>query len=134
MYDYADRPVDSYGPAPASCFSGQLPAASCPGGMAHGHNSYDEGINGLVAAYYDNMTLSGVPKVQRTGIGPADGTIKSSWEYSNDVVPGISSDSFSLRLTGDLVFPAAGATSCGPTSTTASACGSTISSSWTTGR
>ncbi|WP_328614435.1 PA14 domain-containing protein [Amycolatopsis sp. NBC_00355] len=108
VYDYADRPVDSYGPAPASCFSGQLPVASCPGGMAHGHNAYDEGINGLVAAYYDNMTLSGVPKVQRTGIGPADGTIKSAWEYSNDVVPGISSDSFSLRLTGDLVFPAAG--------------------------
>jgi RHS repeat-associated protein len=106
VYDYADRPIDSYGPAPASCFAGQIPNGTC--GMPHGHNGYDEGINGLSAAYYDNMTLSGVPKVQRTGIGPVDGTIKSPWEYSNDVVPGISSDSFSLRLAGDIVFPASG--------------------------
>ncbi|WP_233224144.1 PA14 domain-containing protein [Amycolatopsis sp. BJA-103] len=108
VYDYADRPVDTYGPAPASCFAGQLPVGGCAGGMSHGHNGYDEGINGLSAAFYDNMTLSGVPKVYRTGIGPADGTLKSGWEYSPDVVPGISSDSFSLRLTGDLVFPASG--------------------------
>ncbi|MFF0148007.1 PA14 domain-containing protein [Amycolatopsis sulphurea] len=47
-------------------------------------------------------------QVQRTGIGPADGSIKSPWEYGNDVVPGMSADSFSLRLTGDIVFPAVG--------------------------
>ncbi|WP_409463266.1 PA14 domain-containing protein [Amycolatopsis sp. GA6-003] len=106
VYDYADRPTDSYGPAPTSCFAGQQPNGTC--GMPHGHNGYDEGINGLAAAYYDNSTLSGAPKVQRTGIGPVDGSIKSPWEYSNDVVPGMSADSFSLRMTGDIVFPAAG--------------------------
>ncbi|RJQ86676.1 hypothetical protein D5S19_11055 [Amycolatopsis panacis] len=105
-YDYADRPTDSYGPAPAACFTGRQPNGTC--GMSHGHTGYDENINGLAAAYYDNPTLSGVPKVWRTGIGPADGSVKSPWEYSNDVVPGLSADSFSLRLTGDLVFPAAG--------------------------
>ncbi|MEU3622562.1 PA14 domain-containing protein [Amycolatopsis coloradensis] len=108
VYDYADRPIDSYGPAPVSCFSGQLPSGTCPGGMSHGHNGYDEGINGLSAAFYDNMTLTGAPKVYQTGVGQADGTVKSRWEYSPDVVPGINSDSFSLRLTGDLVFPASG--------------------------
>ncbi|WP_245914268.1 PA14 domain-containing protein [Amycolatopsis sulphurea] len=106
VYDYADRPTDSYGLAPASCFAGQVPNGTC--GMSHGHTGYDESINGLAAAFYDNPTLSGVPKVQRTGIGPADSTVKSPWEYSNDVVPGMSADAFSLRLTGDLVFPAAG--------------------------
>ncbi|MGW4065472.1 PA14 domain-containing protein, partial [Amycolatopsis sp. NPDC004747] len=108
VYDYADRPTDTYGPAPAACFTGQTPTAVCAGTVAHTHTGYDEGINGLGAAYYDNLTLTGTPKVYTTGIGTADGTLKSAWEYSNDVTPGLSSDGFSLRLAGEIVFPAAG--------------------------
>jgi RHS repeat-associated protein len=108
VYDYADRPTDSYGPAPASCFAGQLPTAACAGAVGHTHTGYDEGINGLSAAYYDNPALTGAPKAYATGIGTTDGTLKSAWEYSNDVTPGVSSDGFSLRLSGEIAFPASG--------------------------
>ncbi|MGV9365934.1 PA14 domain-containing protein, partial [Amycolatopsis sp. NPDC003731] len=107
VYDYADRPVDSYGPAPASCFTGQVPSGTCPGGMSHGHNGYDEGINGLAVSWYDNGQLSGAPKAYTTGLGTADGTFVKNW---GSVAPtaGIPADHYSLRAAGDIVFPAAG--------------------------
>ncbi|WIY02434.1 PA14 domain-containing protein [Amycolatopsis mongoliensis] len=107
VYDYADRPVDSYGPAPASCFSGQLPSGSCPGGMSHGHSGYDEGINGLAVSWFGNDQLSGLPKTYSTGLGTADGTFVKNWntDAPNAAVP---ADHFGLRASGDIVFPAAG--------------------------
>ncbi|WP_297542085.1 PA14 domain-containing protein [Amycolatopsis sp.] len=108
VYDYADRPTDSYGPGPTSCFTGQVPTTACAGTLAHTHTGYDEGVNGLSAAFYNNLTLSGAPAVYQTGIGPADGTVQSPWENSTAVTPGLNADGFSLRLTGDIVFPAAG--------------------------
>lgn len=108
VYDAQDRPVDSYGPAPASCFVGQVPTAACAATVPKTHTNYDENINGLSAAYYDNMTLSNAPKVYTTGIGPVDGRIESPWEYGTAVTTGFSAEQFSLRLTGDIVFPAAG--------------------------
>ena len=107
VYDYADRPVDSYGPAPASCFTGQLPSGTCSGGMAHGHNGYDEGINGLAASWYDNDQLSGAPKAYTTGLGTADGSFAKNWN-TDAPTTGIPADHFSVRATGDIVFPAAG--------------------------
>ncbi|UUV30726.1 PA14 domain-containing protein [Amycolatopsis roodepoortensis] len=108
VYDHADRPTDVYGPAPASCFAAQLPTAACAGTVTHTHTGFDEGLPGLSAAFYDNPTLTGAPKAFTTGIGGAGGTIKSSWEYGKDVTPGLSSDVFSLRLNGEIVFPTAG--------------------------
>ncbi|WP_158889743.1 PA14 domain-containing protein [Amycolatopsis anabasis] len=108
IYDHADRLTDSYGPAPASCFDGQVPTTACAEKVPHKRSGYDEGINGLAAAFYDNKTLSGAPKVHATGIGTADGTVKSQWEAGNDITPGLSSDAFSLRLTGEIIFPQAG--------------------------
>ncbi|WP_275895924.1 MULTISPECIES: PA14 domain-containing protein [Amycolatopsis] len=106
VYDYADRATDSYGPAPASCFTGQLPNGTCAG-MSHGHTGYDEGINGLSVAYYDNDSLSAAPKVYTTGIGSPGGQLVKNW--NNDApTTGIPADHFSLRATGDIVFPAAG--------------------------
>ncbi|WP_410603193.1 PA14 domain-containing protein [Amycolatopsis sp. lyj-90] len=107
VYDYADRPIDSYGPAPAACFSGLQPKADCPGGMAHGHDGYDEGINGLAVSWYENDQLSGTPKVHTTGLGTADGAFVKNW---NSAAPtaGVPADHFALRATGDIVFPAAG--------------------------
>jgi RHS repeat-associated protein len=107
VYDYADRPVDSYGPAPASCFTGQLPNSSCAGGMSHGRNGYDEGINGLATSWYDNDQLSGTPKVYTTGIGTTDGSLVKNWN-ADAPTAGIPVDHFSLRAAGDIVFPAAG--------------------------
>ncbi|MET8851450.1 PA14 domain-containing protein [Amycolatopsis sp. NPDC004625] len=106
VYDYADRPVDSYGPAPASCFTGQLPSGTCPGGMAHGHNGYDEGVDGLAVSWYDNDRLAGAPRAYTTGLGTADGSFVKNW--AGTAPAGLPADHFSLRATGDIVFPAAG--------------------------
>ncbi|MBB5857214.1 RHS repeat-associated protein [Amycolatopsis umgeniensis] len=105
VYDYADRATDSYGPAPASCFNGQQPNGTC--GMSHGHTGYDEGVNGLSVVYHDNDSLSGAPKTYTTGIGGPGGQLVKNW---NTAAPadGIPADHFSLRATGDIVFPAAG--------------------------
>ncbi|MFD7657134.1 hypothetical protein ACFV4N_24430 [Actinosynnema sp. NPDC059797] len=65
-----------------------------------------QGINGLVAALYDNRHLTGSPKVYQTGLA-TDGTTARNW---GDAAPaaGVPADNFSLRLTGDVVFPEAG--------------------------
>ncbi|RLK61321.1 RHS repeat-associated protein [Actinokineospora cianjurensis] len=106
VYDSQDRPTDNYGPAPASCFAGQLPTVACASTVPRTSTGYDENINGLAVSWYDNNTLSGAPKVYTTGFGDPTGTLQQTWPG----VPttGIPADYFSLRATGDIVFPAAG--------------------------
>ncbi len=79
VYDYADRPTDNYGPAPASCFNGQVPTSACASTVPHTHTNYDENVVGLSMTYYDNMTLSGAPKVYATGVGTPDGSLNKNW-------------------------------------------------------
>lgn len=69
VYDHADRPVDRYGPAAQSCFTGLLPTAACEPTVARTQTRYDEGLSGLSAAFYDNPGLIGAPKDHTTGIG-----------------------------------------------------------------
>ncbi|WP_169813716.1 PA14 domain-containing protein [Nocardia pseudobrasiliensis] len=104
-YDHADRPTDKYGPAPASCFTGQTPTAACAGAMPHSHTNYDQGLTGLQAQFYDNRFLSGVPKVWATGVGPADGALSGAW---GSAPPVPNSDGWSGRFTGEIQFPAPG--------------------------
>nr|CEL18157.1 putative large secreted protein [Kibdelosporangium sp. MJ126-NF4]CTQ90613.1 putative large secreted protein [Kibdelosporangium sp. MJ126-NF4] len=106
VYDHADRPVDKYGPAPASCFTGQVPTAACANTVPRSHTGYDENVNGLSVAYYENTTLAGAPKVHATGVGTPDGTLVSGW--GTNPPPGLTGDIFSARFTGEIVFPAAG--------------------------
>jgi RHS repeat-associated protein len=107
VYDYADRQTDTYGPAPASCFNGQVPTAACENTVPHNHTNYDEGMKGLSLAYYANDSLTGAPKVYTTGTGDADGKLVRNW--NNDApATGIPADHFSLRATGEIVFPQAG--------------------------
>ncbi|KFU82039.1 RHS repeat-associated core domain-containing protein [Amycolatopsis lurida] len=108
VYDHADRATDKYGPAPASCFAGQTPTAACASTVPNTHTGYDENLRGLGGAFYDNLSLTGAPKAYATGIGDATGALKSSWEYGTAVTPGLTSDVFSLRLTGEIAFPATG--------------------------
>ncbi|MEU4117066.1 PA14 domain-containing protein [Kitasatospora sp. NPDC028055] len=105
VYDHADRPVDKYGPAPASCFTGQIPTPACAATMPHTRTSYDEGLAGLSAAFYDNPELAGVPTVFATGVGAADGALSRSWGTSPPVP---NTGGWSGRFTGELQFPAAG--------------------------
>ncbi|SDC59148.1 PA14 domain-containing protein [Actinokineospora iranica] len=108
VYDAQDRPVDSYGPAPASCFTGQVPTAACANTVAKSHTNYDENINGLAVSFYDNTGLSGAPKVYGTGLGLADGRVRSDWDGATAPAPGVSPTNFSLRLTGEITFPNTG--------------------------
>lgn len=106
VYDAQDRPTDKYGPAPASCFNGQLPKPECAATVPHTKTNYDEGLNGLAVSFYDNKDLVGAPKVYQTGLA-ADGTFARNWGESAPVT-GIPAENFSLRATGDIVFPEAG--------------------------
>ncbi|WP_409467124.1 PA14 domain-containing protein [Amycolatopsis sp. GA6-003] len=107
VYDYADRKVDGYGPAPTSCFTGQQPTSACANTLPHSHTTYDQNLTGLATQWWSNETLTGAPASYTTGTGNADGSINHSW---NDAAPtaGIPSDHFSLRATGEIMFPAAG--------------------------
>ncbi|GAA0592893.1 hypothetical protein GCM10010394_22720 [Streptomyces crystallinus] len=105
VYDHADRPVDRYGPAPASCFHGQLPTPECAARMPHSHTGYDEGLAGLSAAFYDNPELSGVPQAFATGVGTSDGALSQAWRATPPVT---NSGGWSGRFTGEVQFPAAG--------------------------
>lgn len=105
-YDAQDRPVDDFGPAPASCFTGQLPTAACAATVPRSRTSYDEGINGLAVSYWDNVNLSGAPKAYTTGVGTTDGRLVVKWDGSP--TPGIPADNFSIRATGEIAFPQAG--------------------------
>lgn len=108
VYDYADRPTDKYGPAPASCFSGQQPTAACAGTVPRTHTAYDEGMQGLSVAYYANNALAGAPKVYATGItGATGGMLARDWATTAPD-PAIPADNWSARFTGEVQFPDAG--------------------------
>ncbi len=112
VYDYDQRPTDQYGPAPGTCFTGQLPTSACAATVAHTHTNIDEGILGLSGAYYNNMTLTGAPTAYRTGVGASDGSLAVTWGTTAPA-PGIPTSNWSARFTGEIQFPAAGAYSVG---------------------
>jgi YD repeat-containing protein len=110
IYNQQDRPTDSYGPAPASCFdpATRLPIAGCAIKPAHSSTAYDAALKGLNAQYFANQNLAGAPKVFGLGIaGVTDGTINRDWGTGSPTT-GIPVDYWSLRLTGLVTFPAAG--------------------------
>ncbi|WP_076985575.1 PA14 domain-containing protein [Actinosynnema sp. ALI-1.44] len=105
VYDHADRPIDRYGPAPASCFNGVTPTPACAASMPHVRSAYDEGLAGLSTAYYDNPYLSGIPALFATGVGTADGTLSQAWRSA---APVANTGGWSGRFTGEIQFPATG--------------------------
>ncbi|QFZ24798.1 hypothetical protein EKG83_40080 [Saccharothrix syringae] len=108
VYDALDRPTDNYGPAPASCFTGQVPTAACAATVPHTRTDYDEGLAGLTAAIHDNTTLTGAAKVNQTGLGSADGVVRSDWADTASPAAGVPAGKFSIRLNGLITFPNAG--------------------------
>jgi len=110
IYDWLDRPTDTYGPAPASCFDEhRLPVSSCPILVGHSHTDYDTDVGlGLTTSYYQNRDLAGAP-LTITGelAGSPTGQINSDWGTGSPV-PGIPVDAWSARMTGVITFPAAG--------------------------
>ncbi|WP_162819101.1 PA14 domain-containing protein [Leifsonia aquatica] len=108
LYDQLNRPIDAYGPAPTSCFGGDLrPTAGCAITPAHTSTAYDEGLKGLNATYYANSTLSGLPSNYALGVGTADGSVNVNWGTAAPYTGGPTAN-WALRLTGTVTFPAAG--------------------------
>lgn len=103
IYDWADRPTDTYGPADSSCFnSSNLPNGTCTPTVPHSLTAYDENIRGLAVAYYANRHLAGIPTWHGTGLGATDGTVDAYWAGSP--ATGVPSDQWSLSATGDIVL------------------------------
>jgi len=103
VYDWQDRPTDSYGPAPSSCFVGQVPSGSCAA-APHSTTSYDQGLNSLNVVYYSSSNLSGPPTAFERGIGTSDGSINQTW--TGAPITGVPATYFSAQLTGTITFPA----------------------------
>jgi len=127
-YDHAGRPIVQYGPAPASWFQINGVGAYYPDPQSNVSEtpktttSYDQatvataqgvtaltGIEGLAAAYYNNSTLTGAPYKHGTGIatGADKGAAAKNWGLNGP--NGTPQDNWSVGLTGDITFGAAGA-------------------------
>ncbi len=111
IYDpVTDRAIASYGPAPASCFgSDGVPLSNCSILPAKSTTTYDAGLQGLHAAYYSGTkNLAGQPKLFNLGlVGSSTGAIDVDWGSAAPAA-GVSTDNFSIRLTGLITFPTTG--------------------------
>ncbi|WP_153001788.1 PA14 domain-containing protein [Curtobacterium oceanosedimentum] len=113
IYNQQDRPTDSYGPAPASCFpDDQQPSDACRPTTAHTSTAYDQDadgnpLRGLNATWYDNDRLAGAPKSYGIGVGNSDGSINQTWAKGSPAAAGagFTTDNFSVRLTGLITIP-----------------------------
>ena len=113
IYNAQDRPTDTYGPAPASCFQANLtPTTACATTTEHTSTGYDQDasgnpLRGLNATWYDNDRLAGAPKSYGLGVGNSDGSVNQTWAKGSPAAAGagFTTDNFSVRLTGLVTAP-----------------------------
>lgn len=112
-YDNNSNVTDTYGPAPTACFSATapyLPLANLSGCgvdvVPHTHYGYDEGVTGPETGLWSNLTLSGPPCQETTGLG-GDTSLSHVW---GSAAPSCadSSGAWSLQMTGLIDLPTAG--------------------------
>jgi RHS repeat-associated protein len=99
VYDSNSDITDTYGPAPAACFSsatlpagvtvsgpvaGYLPVSNpqgtsgCNVAVPHAHNGYDDNITGLAETYWPDGQYAGAPALHSTGNGSSTSTSSPS--------------------------------------------------------
>ena len=118
VYDDEDRPVDSYGPAPAAWFDTSNPKAQIPlsahtGQIAKTEATYDGSIVGPSVAWYNYSKLStdttgrlsGAPKLHTTGITTSSPATLSSTFSSPPVTASSGTQGIGLSATGKLRLP-----------------------------
>ncbi|HZN16013.1 MAG TPA: PA14 domain-containing protein [Acidimicrobiales bacterium] len=108
-YDEQGRLTDTWGPANASCFSGNplRPNGTCfnpP--VAHTFAAYDEGITGLAVAYWNNTTETGPVTLHKTG-ACGQSNVSCDWGAGSPAT-GISTDAWSMRMTGEITLSSTG--------------------------
>ncbi|MBA4248638.1 MAG: hypothetical protein C0444_10150, partial [Microbacterium sp.] len=109
IYDlFTDLPLDSYGPAPVSCFGlNRTPTSGCPE-VPHSTTGYDQGLQGLQVSYFANNSFSGRPVDFSLGlVGGTGSTGSRDWAVGSPIA-GVPVDNFSLRMHGVVKFPTAG--------------------------
>lgn len=126
IYDNEDRPIESYGPAPAGWYetigvNARKPLAAYTNQIPHTSSRYDEGIKGFSTSWYNlksaNMTLFGAPKVNQLGYASpesASNPASTRFDYRNYTLPmtpdtsinGV--DGYGIRATGKITLPAGG--------------------------
>jgi RHS repeat-associated protein len=105
LYNSLDRVTDVYGPADASCFDpGTRVPVGCSVPVGHTSTTYDDGLVGLAATYYNSDGLAGAPVAYALGVGTADGSINKNWGTAAPAT-GVNVDHWSVRLTGTITFP-----------------------------
>ncbi|MDB5168991.1 MAG: hypothetical protein JWO41_347 [Candidatus Saccharibacteria bacterium] len=111
LYNDADLPTDTYGPAPSGWFDTSTRKPTTVSGtdytsqVPHTQTQYDQGITGLAVTYFARKTLTGAPGQHATGFNNAPAT---SMSYADGVYPVTPTDGFSLRATGKIRLAEAG--------------------------
>lgn len=113
VYDQSDRPIDSYGPAPASWFDDQYPTGPNASNTPHVTTAYDELIQGFGVTYHDYLSgakvLRGSPKFYSTGISnDATGNPARNWGQTVPFTVSGDAQGWGLRATGRVTFPQTG--------------------------
>ncbi|MDB5186282.1 MAG: hypothetical protein JWL85_805, partial [Candidatus Saccharibacteria bacterium] len=101
IYDSEDRPIESYGPAPAAWYdTDRKPLAANSSQVPRTQTNYDEGIRGLNVSIYDNKKLLGVPKIHTTAFNNVPYV-----SYGVDAASGITpTDGLALRASGKILL------------------------------
>ncbi len=109
--------TDTYGPAKEACFNAttKAPNGTCTNpAVPHTSTAYDGGMTGLSVTVWPNATYSGPPSNMFTGLpGPNTGGIWNDWAaggppQATNTAGTALIDNFSMRMTGSIMFPAAG--------------------------
>ena len=86
QFNTAGKPVETWGPAPTSWFSGATPTGGHGAAdVAHTTTSYDGGIVGLKASYWLTPDFAGAPKLHATGVYNGTGAVDHDWGYGNPI-------------------------------------------------
>ncbi|SDZ41428.1 PA14 domain-containing protein [Herbiconiux ginsengi] len=109
LYNKQDRPTDTYGPAPQSCFNTDgTVTGTCPIVTGHSSTRYDEGMLGLNTVYYGQPGFTGGAKEFSLGLQQITGGAFARDFGTGAAYTGGPVDNFSIRATGLVTFPSAG--------------------------
>ncbi|RZM25192.1 MAG: hypothetical protein EOO88_20180, partial [Pedobacter sp.] len=114
IYDDDDRPVENYGPAPASWFGAdRKPQSSYTNQVPKTAAAYDEGMSGPSISVYDyranSKSLTGAPKLNAYGLPgvAATGTLSKTYPTSPIAITS-GADGWGMRASGKIRVPTTG--------------------------